>query len=670
MRSGAGLLALLAFGVASAQAETVKETRWQVESPDGEILFSLSLDRGALSYTVERGSSGTRGVVIAASPLGLSLNDDVDLDSDLRFVGVGSPVTIDETYSLPHGKSLVNRHRAVQRTFSFVNTPARRDEGGGGFFRRGPGLELRMDVTVRVANDGVAFRYAFPETRDGGVTLRSEATGFRVPRGSTAWMEPQQPPDRYSPAYEDFYAEVASGTTAPTPSGWAFPALFRIDGGRHWLLISESGVGDTHAGSRLASEAKDGLYRIRGPEVGEGMGVGVVEPSSRLPWTLPWRVLIIGGSLPKVVESTLVEDVAPPSTLMSTSWIVPGRASWSWWSDDDSPKDEAKLKDFIDLAAEMGWEYSLVDANWNLMPEGTIERLVRYGRQKNVGILLWYNSGGPHNDVTEAPRDRMHRADVRRRELAQLRDWGVKGVKVDFWQSDKPDRIQQYVDIMKDAADFQIMVNFHGSTIPRGWSRTYPQLVSMEAVLGAEQYKFRDQYPARAAWHNIVLAFTRNVIGPMDYTPVTFMDKKYPRLTTNAHELALDVVFESGIQHLADAASSYRALPEAAKAYLKAVPAAWDETKLISGDPGVRAVFARRSGKTWFVGGLNGQETAQAYELDLSFLGDGEYTLDLITDGRQPRTIESASRKVRRTDRVPVSMLPRGGFCASLKPAS
>jgi hypothetical protein len=670
MRSRAGLALLLTLGVSGAQAETVKETRWQVASPDGEIVFSLRLDAGTLLYTIERGPAGARSVVLAPSPLGLKVNDDVDLERGLRLIAVGSPIAIDETYSLPHGKSLLNRHRAQQRTFTFVNSAPRREEGEGFFFRRGPGTELRLELTVRVADDGVAFRYGFPETRDSGVTLQSESTGFNVPRGSTAWMAPQQPPDRYSPAYEDFYTEVAAGTTAPTPSGWVFPALFRIDGGRHWLLISESGVGATHCASRLASEAKDGLYRIRGPEVGEGMGVGPVEPTAKLPWTLPWRVLIIGGTLSRVVESTLVDDVAPPSTLTSTSWIVPGRASWSWWSDDDSPKDEKKLKDFIDLAAEMGWEYSLVDANWNLMPAGTIERLVRYGREKNVGLLLWYNSGGPHNDVTEAPRDLMFREDVRRREMALLRDWGVKGIKVDFWQSDKPDRIQQYVDVMKDAADFQLMVDFHGSTIPRGWSRTYPNLVSMEAVLGAEQYKFREQYPARAAWHNIVLALTRNVIGPMDYTPVTFTDKKYPRITTNAHELALDVVFESGIQHLADSVASYHALPDAAKAYLKAVPAAWDETKLLSGDPGVRAVFARRSGRTWFIGGLNGRDTAQSYELELSFLGEGTYTLELITDGKQPRTIESARRPVRRADRLPISMLPRGGFCATLRPSS
>ena len=160
--------------------------------------------------------------------------------------------------------------------------------------------------------------------------------------------------------------------------------------------------------------------------------------------------------------------------MADTSWIRPGRASWSWWSDDDSPQNEAALKSFIDFGAEMGWEYSLIDANWNLMDPAALARVVAHGRDKNIGMLLWYNSGGPHNEVTEQPRDRMHLRDVRRKEFAMLRDWGVKGVKVDFWQSDKQDRIRQYLDLLRDAADFQLMVDPHGCTLPRGWSRTYP----------------------------------------------------------------------------------------------------------------------------------------------------------------------------------------------------
>lgn len=175
-----------------------------------------------------------------------------------------------------------------------------------------------------------------------------------------------------------------------------------------------------------------------------------------------------------------------------------------------------------------------------------------------VGVFLWYNSGGPNNRVTEEPRDRMFDRSVRQEEMAWLAEAGVSGIKVDFFHSDKQAGIKLYLDILADAAEAGLMVNFHGSTIPRGWERTWPNLMSMEGVRGAEQYDFRPTYPEEAPWHNTVLAFTRNVVGPMDYTPVTFSDAMYPHVTTNAHELALAVVFESSLQHFADSVESYR----------------------------------------------------------------------------------------------------------------
>jgi hypothetical protein len=622
---------------------------WTLGSPSGELAFVFTLNEpaGALSYTVRRAGAE----VLQSSPLGLRLADR-SFEGGLRFVSAGTVTAIDESYTVPHGKRRVVRHRARQQTFTFAN-----------------GAGSRIELIVRVADDGVAFRYRLPG--NGPATLTDEATGFQVGRGATAWMQPHQPPGKYTPAYEDYFREVPSGTDAPTPSGWSFPALFRIDGGRHWLLVSEAGVDETSCGTRLAADASGGRYRIRLPEAAEGKGVGAAEPTSTLPWTLPWRVLIVGGSLARVVESTLVEEVSPPSVVKDTSWIRPGRASWSWWSASKSPKDETALKSFIDLAAEMGWEYSLVDANWNEMPDGTIQRLVAYGRDKGVGILLWYNSGGPHNEVTEAPRDRMHVRETRRAEMARLREWGVKGVKVDFWHSDKQDRIAEYLDILRDAAEYRILVNFHGCTVPRGWSRTYPHLMSMEAVMGAEQYKFKADYPEKAPAHNTLLAFTRNVVGPMDYTPVTFTDHKYPRLTTDAHELALSVVFESGIQHFADSVEAYRALPAPARDLLKAVPAAWDATRLLAGDPGRTAVFARRTGTTWFVGGINGEAAARRLDLDLSFLGEGRFTIDLVADGGEPRSLEHSTRRVsgrNGLDLLTVRMLPRGGFVARITP--
>jgi hypothetical protein len=295
------------------------------------------------------------------------------------------------------------------------------------------------------------------------------------------------------------------------------------------------------------------------------------------------------------------------------------------------------------------------------MTSGSIEEVLAHANARTVAPILWYNSGGPHNDVTEAPRDRMHARETRRAEFAKLQKWGVSGVKVDFWHSDKPDRIRHYRELLEDAADFQMLVNFHGSTIPRGWSREYPHLMSMEAVFGAEQYKFREAFTTRAAWLNTVLPFTRNVIGPMDYTPVTFTDVRYPRTTTNAHELAQAVVFESGIQHFADSVESYRSLPEAVQQFLRAVPAAWDETRGISGEPGSFVVIARRDGQTWYVGGLNADSPTTA-KVALDFAGAGSWDVAVIGDGAVDREFRTFSRVATSADVIEVPMRARGGF--------
>jgi hypothetical protein len=479
-------------------------------------------------------------------------------------------------------------------------------------------------------------------------------------------MLPHDRAGRYTPAYENLYREVEAGTFSPTGVGWDFPATFRTPGGA-WVLLTESALDRGYAGTHLEWDPLEKLYRVHFPEGGEGMGIGDVHPASALPWEMPWRVVEVGDRAGDRVESSLVTHLAPPPAAGDWSWVQPGRASWSWWSASDSPRDPAALRSFYDLAAEMGWEYSLIDANWNLMPDDTVRALVEYGKQKGVGTLLWYNSGGPHNVVTEQPRDRMLDPERRRAELARLEAMGVKGVKVDFWQSDKQDRIRQYLDLFDDAAAHHLVVDTHGSTIPRGWQRTHPNLVSLEAVHGAESYKFDPAFPEIAPSRNVMLVFTRNAIGPMDYTPVTLSDVDNPHLTSNAHELGLAVAFESGIQHFADRVEAYRALPAEAKDLLKSVPAAWDETRLLAGDPSSYAVVARRKGQEWWIGAISGEEAPRPLDLDLSFLPAGRYELTLAADGAGPRELRTERRPLRRGEHLGVQLLPRGGVLMRLR---
>jgi len=649
----AGVVLCFASAPPPPQAPPGVVTR--LASPDGRTTIELRRGPtgnhevgGPLVYRVTRDGQE----VLADSPLGLHRADQRFDAATLTLVGAADLRTIDERYTLPHGKARDHHVAARERTLHFKNPAG-----------------APLDIVLRAQNDGVAFRYVFPDRGGGTRSVLEEATGFRVPAGSTAWMLPRQPGGKYAPAYEDLFEQVASGTPAKLADGWDFPALFKTGGGK-WVLLTESALDGTYCGSHLAQNAAGGTYRIAFPDPGEGLGVGKSAPESTLPWTMPWRVIVVGDRAGQIIESDLVTDVAPASAIGAAAWVKPGRAAWSWWSMSDSPKHADQLNAFTDLAAEMGWEYALVDANWNFMQTGTIDAVIAHAKAKNVGLLFWYNSGGPHNDVTEAPRDRMTTHEQRVKEMAQLRAWGVKGIKVDFWLSDKQDRIAQYRDLLKDAADFQLMVDFHGSTIPRGWQREFPNLIGMEAVAGAEQYKFREDYAGKAPWLNTVLPFTRNVAGPMDFTPVTFSDAKFQHQTTNGHELALSVVFETPIQHFADSVDSYRSMPDAVKMFLQQVPTAWDETRVVSGEPGQSLVVARRDGGVWYIGGINGTGGIAENGVRASFLGDGTWRWTAIGDGGTPRQFAATNGELRAGESLPFpKMLPNGGFVMRLERA-
>lgn len=622
-----------------------------VHSPDGRLQASFGpATPGTVApwrYRLDRVGGGRPVELLGWSPLGV-VRDDASL-IELQLLDAGRPATVRDAYTMPHGKRRHREHIAVERRIALTTAAGQ-----------------PLTIVARVADDGLAFRYAFPDDAPSPRRVREERTGFAVPAGSRGWLLPHDPPGRWAPAYEGFFSEVTAGTSAPSPEGWSYPVLFEIasagaSGQPEWLLVTEAAVDGAYAGTRLAAEAPGGVYRVRLPSQGEGLGQGEVEPRHAGPWTLPWRV-VVAGSLATIFQSTLVDDLNPPAE-GDFSWVRPGRASIGWWTDDEASKKEEVLKAFVDLSASMGWEHSLVDANWHLAPDGALDRVVAHAREKGVGLWLWYNSGGPHNDVTEwGPRERIFRAEVRRAEFARIKALGIVGVKVDFWHSDKPSIMALYHDVLCDAAAAGLLVNLHGATTPRGWSRSYPNLLSVEAVLGAEQYKYSDRYAAGAAAHNTVLPFTRNVIGPMDYLPVAIADAAHPRQTTTAHELALSVVFESGVQHFPDAPSTYATLPPTAIDLLKTVPVAWDESRLLDGAPGRLAVVARRDGRTWWVGAVSGASEAATVALDLSFLGSGEWALTMARDGGAPRHVLSEAATVRAVDRFSVPVLPRGGF--------
>ena len=361
MRKAIAIVLLGGVVLAAQETRTPPLGPITISSPDRSLIATVAGtgQAGAATwrYRLEQEGANGRIELLGWSPLGIVRDDEAF--STLRLKGASPQRTVSERYELPYGKRRAVTSEASERVLHFVSPTGK-----------------PIDLVLRAANDGFAFRYRFPDRSATVHSVKDELSGFTIASGSRGWLLPHQQAGKWSPAYEDLFSEVEAGATSPNAAGWSYPALFRLPDAQHWLLITEADLDPTYCGTRLRAEAPGGTYRVRLPDAGEGLGTGAVEPSSTLPWSTPWRVVIAGDGLAPIVESTLVTDLSAPTTLTDQTWVHPGRASYGWWKDDDASKKEDVLDRFIDLAATMTWEYSLIDANWHLLPEGALERVV------------------------------------------------------------------------------------------------------------------------------------------------------------------------------------------------------------------------------------------------------------------------------------------------------
>jgi hypothetical protein len=502
-------------------------------------------------------------------------------------------------------------------------------------------------IEIRLHHDGIAFRYVEPQ--EGG-----EPTAYVIPEGTRRWMQ------QWSDSYEGFFPMSTTSKVLPVRSfspvsrtedgfnnRWGYPLLMEPADGV-FALITEANIERGQSASCLYSDGE--VYRVVPDETNEGV----------VPDHSPWRVVII-GTLADVVESTLVTDVSDFSKLDDTGWIHPGVVSWVYWAYNHGSNDYDIIKKYVDLAATLHLPYVLIDAEWDEMKNGkTVEDAVSYALQQGVKPLIWYSSSIGWTDGAPGPKFRLNKPEDREREFAWCERIGVAGVKIDFFSGDTQRNMDYCIDLMEDAAKHHLLVNFHGATVPRGWQRTYPNLLSTEGVYGAEWYNNVPTFTDKAARHNATLPFTRNVIGPMDYTPCAFSDSQHPHITTHAHELALTALYESGLQHLADRPESFLAQPAEVLDYLSHLPAAWDETRYVSGYPGESAVLARRKGATWYVAGISGRDESQTLEVPLGFLAGIPYRATTFADSGNT----DAPWDIRTATSLPSSVTcqPRGGF--------
>lgn len=586
-------------------------------SPDGTLVLQPS-DTG---FTLIKSNGASIAKVIEIPSVGVGTINGRGAELTLKDITKRS---FDTHYTMLAGKRRECSNKANEYTYIYE------DSTGG---------EVRM--VFRLYNDGLAFRYELDGLDNDLVT--DEHTIYRIEEGRQRWIQ------KFDLGYEQFYHPH----TAPNPNvkHWIYPALVEQEGGVY-TLIAEANILKGHSASSLWNEAADTDYKVT---LAHNDG-----PRYTGDWVSPWRVLIV-GTLADVVESTLVTDVSEESQVADASeWVRPGTASWVYWAHNRGSKDYQVVSQYIDMADSLNLPYVLIDWEWDVMGNGgTIQDAIAKAAAAGVRPLVWYNSSTAWTVGAGGPLYRLNTPEDREREFAWLADMGVAGVKIDFFDGDTRATMDYCIDLLESAARHHLLVNFHGATIPRGWQRTYPNLMSVEAVYGAEWYNNRSTLTNLAAAHNATLPFTRNVIGPMDYTPCTFSDSQHPHITTHAHELALTVLYESALQHLADRPESYLAQPDEVKQFFSELPTVWDDTKFLSGYPGKWVALARRSGDNWYVGIINGLDTPQKIAMDWGFLDCGDYHITTFGDVADEARAWSINTNATLPDSI--AMTPRGG---------
>lgn len=638
---------LLALGLlALAGVHQSAQAAAQLRSPDGRI--ALSLDTDALGQAHYRVAQDGHALLLA-SPLGLRLERSVWAQG-LRLRGCGPSRLARERYALIGKQSQVDK--------PYRETECR--------LRNAQGQDLVL--VLRAFNDGVALHYRLQLPEDAPQRFVEELTGFRFPLDTRAWLQPMQLAQtgwkNTNPAYEEHYRmDIPVGQASPSAAGWVFPALYRVGQGAQarWVALSEAGLDGSFHAARLRPDSEGGVYRLGQPMAAEVFPGGERLPLLRGTVRTPWRVLAL-GTLPRLMNSTLGTDVAEPAIPFPPDKLRPGHAAWSWALGKDEATTFEVQQRFIDYAARMGWNYTLVDADWDRkIGWERLAELVAQGQRQGVGLWVWYNSSGPWNQTEYSPKSQLLEPQQRRAEFARLAALGIKGLKIDFFGGDGQSMIAYYVDIMKDAAAAGLLLNFHGATLPRGWSRTYPHLMTAEAVKGFEFATFEQRDQDAVARHIAMLPFTRNLFDPMDFTPMVFGDiPRIRRATRNGFELAQSVLLLSGVQHYAEGPEGMETVPAAVQEFLRGLPRQWDEQRFLAGEPGRYVVLARRAGPRWVVAGINADEQPRRLSLDLRFLGLRRGQLIAEGEGARDFTVQTMAG-----GRQSLTLAPRGGFVAS-----
>jgi alpha-glucosidase len=650
LRLSLGAIAFLLASPAFAQPLVLN-------SPDGRVAAQVEIDaQGRPTYALSfRGRQ-----LIAPSPLGLAFERYETLSSGMAIQGSATRAG-EDSYPLI-GKASSVRDRFNELTVRLA------EAGGKG---------RKLDIVLRAYDDGFAFRYRVPgQPHLRQLRLAGEVTQFLFPADYACQGLNI---GKFTSSHEGEFDPIRAGQIRMHHL-YDLPLVCETASGGPAMAFAESNIRN-YSGLYLSGLEAGGLGlqarlspRLDDPAIAVAGWIGDKE------FETPWRVVMVGDGVADLAESTLVTSLAEPAR-GDFGWVKPGKYAWDWWNGPTlggkfAPMTDATVKSYIDFAAQSGLEYMLIDDGWyvnsgggatvlpganNLetIPQVDMPGLVKYAADRNVGLWLWV-----HWKMLDANMDQA---------LPLYAKWGIKGIKVDFMDRDDQQIVDFYHRLLKATADSKLMLNFHGAFPPKGLTRTYPHYLTQEAVFGAEYNKWTKRVTAR---HNVNLALTRMLLGPMDYTPGGFRnttpqsfvpEANTPLVqTTRGQALAMYVIFESPFQGVSDSPDNYRG--QSGFDFVQMVPAAWDETRAISAGLNEHVVLARRKGRDWYVGAMTNEE-GRVVDIDLSFLGSGRWTATSWQDGASPMDVVKASSAVQPSGTLQLRLAPSGGAVVKISPA-
>jgi alpha-glucosidase len=636
----------LLLGLLTNCATTTPGGPMTVRSPDGKIEVLCSVT-GPLSYSVS--VDGQR--VLQESRLGLRLGGVGELGQEVELIEVARE-TVNHPWENPWGKrrQVRDHHNELRLTL--------REKSNG----------LKFGVVFRAFDDGIGFRYVLPAQAGlNSLVLERDETEFAFAENDHCFAGQNDNAGGFHGAQEwEFKPQRLSDIKSESVIG--LPLLVQTPAA--WVAVTESDLLDWSGmwlgGATNASANGVTLVAKLAPR---REGEGLVKASA--PHDSPWRVLMIGREPGRLIESDLVLNLATPCELADPSWIKPGMMAWDHWWSGDTQMDTATLKQYIQLAADMGWAYQLVDWFWygdpdkptsdlrNINPAVDMNEVRRFAAGKNVRLWVWVR----WNDL-----ERFEKCDD---VFARFEQWGIAGVKLDFMDSDDQFMVNWYERIARTAAAHHLMIDYHGAFKPTGLNRTLPNQITREGILGNEYNRWSKRVTPE---HKLTLPFTRFLAGPADFTPGGFLNRQPgqfqidPKATevqgTRVAQLALFVLYDSPVGCVCDHPDHYRNQPGAD--FLKIVPTVWDQTRVLDGAVGEHLVEARQSGQNWFLGAMT--LTARDIPVKLDFLSAGRWKMQLWHDaddsGVNAEHLTVEEREVSPGDTLTLKLAPAGGAVA------